>query len=45
MMERIEFPLSLEIETKIDHYCKETGKTRDEVIAEVLSSFLSSQGL
>lgn len=44
-MNEISFPFSLEIEVKIARYATEHGLTRDEVIANLLSVFLSKQGL
>ena len=45
MCEEITFVFSLETELKIEKMMSETGLSRDEVIANALSSFLSSLGL
>ena len=43
-MEHINFVTGLEDELKIAKRMKETGKSRDEVIADAVSRFLCSMG-
>lgn len=43
-MEKIIFPFSFEIETKIAKIVEESQLSRDQVIAQALDNFLSSLG-
>lgn len=43
-MEPVEMPYSVEFELKIARLSESSGKSRDEVIADAISNFLSSIG-